>query len=80
MTGDDLGAPVIVIGVPTIVDSGTLVRDALNEAGIADVPESLSDILDNGENFFVTLKESDVAIDSIARIISSALNKLFKTA
>ncbi|MBQ7500980.1 MAG: GPR endopeptidase [Clostridia bacterium] len=80
MTREDLGAPVIVIGVPTIVDSGTLVRDALTEAGIEEIPESLSEVLDNGQNFFVTLKESDVAIESLSRIISSSLNKLFQTA
>lgn len=72
-----LGIPVIAIGVPTVVNSSTLVYDALNEAGISDIGKSLKKVLENRKSFFVSLKESDIAVKESAEIISSAINKAF---
>ena len=76
---DTLGIPVIAIGVPTMVDSSTLVYDALEKAGIDDLCDELVQILENGKRFFVTLNESDIVISSLARLISTAVNLAFST-
>ena len=74
---DTVGIPVIAIGVPTVVDSSTLVYDALNKAGIEDIDSSLTEVLENGRSFFVSLKESDIAVEESAFLIADALNKAF---
>ena len=75
---DTLGVPVIAIGVPTIVDSSTMVWDMLERAGAEEMSSVLRDELENGRSFFVSLKESDVAVNELSRLISTALNKIFE--
>jgi len=72
-----VGVPTIAIGVPTVVSSSTLVYDALEKAGITNISEELRSILENGRNFFVTLKESDTALEELSSLIASAVNKAF---
>lgn len=72
-----LGVPVLVIGVPTVVDSSTLVSDALEKAGMGEPTEKLREILENGKSFFVSPKEIDTIIDSISDLVSTALNLSF---
>ena len=48
-TRESLGAPVLAIGVPMVVDSSTLVADALNQAGIDDLPPALLSVLEGGK-------------------------------
>ncbi len=58
-----LGVPVIAIGVPTVVDVGTLI------AGHCD-----SEIPESARNMMVTPKEIDFAVRRSAEILSRALN------
>jgi hypothetical protein len=67
----------MAVGVPTVVDSATLVLDALERAGIDDLPDSLVPILEEGMSFFVTLKDSDIAVLELSNIIFEALNMFF---
>lgn len=69
-----LGIPVISIGVPTVVDSSTMIMDLLSKANIDGLPEDLESRLENGKSFFVTLKDSDIAIAEMSRLIASAIN------
>ncbi len=69
-----IGIPVISIGVPTVVDSATLILDTLEKAGFEDVNEELISILKQSKTFFVTPKESDEIITSSAKLISKAVN------
>ena len=71
---ESLGCPVIAIGVPTVVESSTLVYAALEEAGITDIDESLKRVLENGRGFFVTPKESDVVTTEVSRLLAEAIN------
>lgn len=71
---DSLGVPVIAIGVPTVIDSSSLVYDALQNGGITDISRKLRGILENGRNFFVSLKESDTVTKKVAYILSEAIN------
>ena len=71
---ESLGCPVIAIGVPTVVESSTLVYAALEEAGITDIDQNLKSVLENGRGFFVTPKESDIVTTEISRLLSEAIN------
>ena len=71
---ETVGIPVIAIGVPTMVSSSTLVYEALQKAEITNISDKLTEILENGKSFFVTLNENDVVISSLASLIASALN------
>ena len=75
ITEEEMGIPVIALGVPTVVDSATLVWDALEQAGIDDPSEELRRVLDNGRSFIVSPKESDVIAASVAELLSGAINR-----
>ena len=74
INSQSLGCPVIAIGVPTVVESSTLVYAALEEAGIDDISNELIQVLENGRGFFVTPKESDIVTSELSRLLSDALN------
>ncbi len=71
---DTLGVPVISLGVPTVVNSSTLVCDILERAGVSDIPPSLHEELENGRSFFVTLKDADTVIKEMSYLLSEAIN------
>lgn len=71
---DTVGIPVIAVGVPTMVDSATLIFNALEKAGISDISDGLKAVLDNGKSFFVTLNDSDTAVASLSDLLARSLN------
>ncbi len=77
INSQSLGVPVVALGVPTVVNSATLVYDALREAGIDEQSESLKRVLESGKSFFVSPKESDVITEDVARILSAAISRAF---
>lgn len=77
ITKEALGVPVISIGVPTVVNSATLVYDALWEAGIRETSDALKRVLENRKSFFVSPKECDVITQEVARILSRAIGLAF---
>ena len=77
INSETIGFPVMAIGVPTVVDSATLVLDALERAGITEYPDALIPILEEGSSFFVTLKDGDLAVSELSRILFGALNTFF---
>ncbi len=74
---DTLGIPVIAIGVPTVVNSATLVYDALQSAGYSEIDEQIEKVLRSGESFFVSPRQSDRISDSVSTLLSGALDTLF---
>lgn len=72
-----LGVPVIAIGVPTVVESSTLVYDAISKAELPSFSQDLEKILKSGKSFFVSPKDSDVVTENSARVISSSINSVF---
>ena len=73
-----MGCPVLGIGVPTVVDSATLVYDALERAGLSgELSESLRQVLENGRNFVVSPKDSDCITESTCRLLSKAIDNAF---
>ena len=75
LTRQSMGIPVIALGIPTVVDSSTLVYDALARAGIHQVDERLRGILENGRRFYVSPKEADVITRRTATLIARAINR-----
>lgn len=75
-----VGCPVMSIGVPTVVNSATLIWDALEKANVKEISHSLRDILEKGKSFFVSPKDCDLATDYLSDILSRAVNSVFGTA
>lgn len=72
---ETVGIPVISVGVPTVVDSATLVLDTLERAGFEKIDENLFAVLKESKSFFVTPKECDDIVKSAAELISKAIHK-----
>lgn len=70
---DSVGCPVLSIGVPTVVDSATLVCDMLERAGITELSPSLCKELEEGLDFFVAPKECDLMADELSTLLSRAI-------
>ena len=67
LSKEALGIPVLAIGVPTVVDAATLVKDIL---GTEEKPE----IKENYGNMIVTPKNIDIAIERMSDVISAGIN------
>lgn len=74
---ENLGVPVIALGVPTVVDSATLVYDAIERSGIRDDDGRLEAVLDKERGFFVSPKESDIISERVSLLLSRALDVAF---
>ena len=76
---DTLGCPVMGVGVPTVVDSSTLVLDALEKAGVAaeSVSPALTEVLERGRSFFVSPKDCDEVVGLTCRLLARALDEAF---
>lgn len=77
INSETIGFPVVALGVPTVVDSSTLVYDALQKAGIENISDELKTVLNNGRGFYVSPKESDIITKEIAKLLSTAINRAF---
>lgn len=76
---ESVGFPVVSIGVPTVVDSATLIYDAVERAGIEEIDPLLEKILENSRHFFVSPNDSDLVIDYLSDVIAFAINDAFGT-
>ena len=77
ITYKSMGVPVIALGVPTVVNSATLVWDALREAGIDGENPTLKEVLERGKSFFVSPKESDLICERVAQLFARAIGLAF---
>ena len=66
LTQDALGAPVIAVGVPTVVDGATLAADLL---GTDDLPD-----LGEGGDLLVTPKDIDSQVNDLAKVIGYGIS------
>lgn len=73
---ETLGVPVIAIGVPTLVDSATLLADALRRLSVNPESHAAQALLDPDRHFFVTRKETDLAISLLSELIAAGINRL----
>lgn len=77
ITYKSMGVPVVALGVPTVVNSATLVWDALTEAGIDREDPRLKKVLETDKSFFVSPKESDLICESVAQLFARAIGLAF---
>ena len=70
------GVPVFAAGVPTVVDSSSLIGSALGEAGVdlSVLPEKLLKTLEGGRDFFVSPKEIDAAVEVLSDVLAAAVD------
>lgn len=71
-----LGVPVISVGVPTVVNSSVMIRDALEGAGINPEDGRFAGLFGGG-GFFVSPKDCDLVTDRAARVIADAIETVF---
>ena len=69
-----LGVPTLAIGVPTVVDTETLLRDALQQAGLS------SDLAESPLRGFVSSKDVDVTVKNMGKLIGFSIGRAFHTA
>lgn len=72
-----IGVPVMALGVPTVVNSATLVCDALRLAGYGTLSGEIRKTVANGQSFFVSPSEVDVLVEAAALLLAEALEKAF---
>lgn len=74
---ESVGVPVMALGVPTVVESSTLVYDALRHGGCNEPSEDLRRVLEEGRGYFVSPKEIDLLVSSAGRLLAASLEKAF---
>ena len=76
---ESMGCPVMGVGVPTVVDSATLVLDALARAGMEAhaLPDELLSVLESGRSFIVSPRDSDRMVELTCRLLARALDMAF---
>lgn len=73
LTEQSLGTKVIAIGVPTVIDSRTLILDSL--AGYIKKPKEVEEHLQkNGDPMIVTTTDIDQVIEDYSLVISNGIN------
>ena len=69
----------ICIGVPTVVDTATLVFDALSRSGLAEDSGTANAVLQSlkQDRYFVSPKEMDKIAEELSTLIAYAINRAF---
>lgn len=66
ITENSIGVPVISVGIPTVVDVGTLVSDLTG---------SENNLTEESRNMIITPREIDIVIERASELIGMAINK-----
>ncbi len=76
LSPENLGIPILSVGIPTVVDAATLAADAIRDfsEGDADDEAIRKQWSKNGLNFFVTPKETDQVIRVLGAFIGHGIN------
>ena len=67
-----MGVPVIAVGVPTVVDAGTLAADIAEEAGAQNLDAKA--LHQKGESLMVTPKDIDARVTDLAKVVGYGIN------
>lgn len=74
---ETIGVPVMALGVPTVVESATLVADALAANGKHPDADSVQLLQRDGKRFFVAPKEIDVLVAASGVLLAGAIERAF---
>ncbi len=72
ITKETMGVPVIAVGVPTVIDIKTIIKNFAEASGMELSEEKLSEY---EEKLLVTPKDIDVHIEDMGRILGYAINR-----
>lgn len=79
---ESLGRPVLALGVPTVVDAGTIVREGMEQLfhnRMAETEETDSifdfDVTDFVKHMFVTPKQIDCSMRSVSTAVANGINR-----
>ena len=78
LSENTLGIPVITLGVPTVIHSSAIVREAFETIGVEHW-ESAKNFLAEDGGLFVMPKESDLLLRSASLLLSSAIDRACRT-
>ncbi len=67
ITRESMGVPVIAVGVPTVIDTATLLRDAAGESAVTE----------SAGGFFVCPKDIDELCEKLSYLVGFAINRAF---
>ena len=71
---EHLGLPVLAVGVPTVVEAGTLCLDLLEEAGICKEGLEPSRLTGQGSSWFVTPRNIDQEVEILSKILGFGIS------
>ena len=74
---EHVGCPVISLGIPTVIDSGTLICDALSKAGICGVGDALSHHLLRVGSYLVAPADIDLTVSQGGALLAHAIGICF---
>ena len=74
---ETLGVPVLVIGVPTVIDSATLLFDTLTSENGGVLSKETEQMLTKLQGLFVCVRECDAVTDNASRLIAEGINRAF---
>ena len=79
INAETMGCPVMGVGIPTVVDSSTLVWDVLTQAGMTEegLTPALTEVLTRGRSFIVSPKDSDEVVALSCRLLAMGLDLAF---
>ncbi|MBQ3063833.1 MAG: GPR endopeptidase [Clostridia bacterium] len=77
LSADSLGAPVLALGVPTVVSTTALLRDAFARLSLDTETGEVADILQNGGGYLVAPREIDLLVPAAAALLAGALERAF---
>ncbi len=77
LNAETVGFPVLGLGVPTVVESATLVADAMEKAGMAPDRDVLKKALRVGRGYFVAPGQIDLSVPAVGVLLASALERAF---
>lgn len=69
-----LGLPVLALGVPTVVEAGTLCRDLLEAAGLGAAVEQLAQRAGPENAWFVTPRSIDSEVETLSKILGLGIS------
>ncbi len=72
LSRETLGVPVIAVGVPTVVDAETMLRETAEKYGVT-LPDAVTDG-EKADAMFVTRKDIDSRVADISKVIGYAVN------
>ncbi len=77
LTEETLGVPVLALGIPTVIDTATLVADALVGVKYGELSPEMQESLERARGYFVAPREIDLLVSRGAALLAAALEKAF---